>query len=266
MRKLDLQPRQTNVWKRWIRDCERETRALCEATEQGSDWPLKDLYKRKSIRKTYFFNQEAPFYGKCAYCEAPVADYQHGDVDHFRPKAGVTDEHDRPVPHPGYYWLAYDWRNLLPTCTRCNQPAENGGQKIGKHMRFPVEGSHALRPAEVASEKPLLIHPGSDRPEDDPARHLRVNAMTGLMAHTSERGRLCIEIFGLNLRGQLVEDRKRAATEARSLLTRIVFQPGGDDEAVEKLREIKAGKRPFTMAQLAVLEEVEARLRPAFEA
>jgi len=164
---------------------------------RGETPAVSDLYKRKSIKDEYFFTAEPPFYGKCAYCEAPIRDYQHGDVEHFRPKAGVTDENGQPVflldedgkvqvdadgepvEHPGYYWLAYEWTNLLPACVKCNQADVRQGSRTGKHSRFPVEGRHAQRPEEVAQEKPLLINPLSDQEDDDPSHHLVIDTKTG---------------------------------------------------------------------------------------
>ncbi len=239
--------------------------------EQGEAPDLTSLYRRRSIKKSFFFSKGPPFYGKCAYCEAPITDYQHGDIEHFRPKAGVTHENDRPVElcdedgnarldeqgrpvyHPGYYWLAYDWRNLLPACTKCNQPADISGRKIGKHNRFPVDGRHAQHPDEVANERPLLIHPASGLPEDDPELHLKVDTEKGIIGPKSKRGRTCIEIFALNLRDQLVADRRRACREVRYLLLKI--QSGDNREAARDLAAILRGKPTFTLAQRAVLRE-----------
>src|SRR5205085_9189437 len=110
------------------------------------------------------------FHGKCAYCEAKFVLDQSGDIDHFRPKARVTDENDRPVKlnsvdHPGYYWLAYDWQNLLPCCSKCNRPSKHAsGKIIGKGTRFPVENRHAFRPEEVMAETPMFINPAAEDP------------------------------------------------------------------------------------------------------
>ena len=59
---------------------------------------------------------EELFYQKCAYCESDLRRVVW-EVDHFRPKGRVR-ERDH---HPGYYWLAYEWTNLYPSCTFCNQ-------------------------------------------------------------------------------------------------------------------------------------------------
>ena len=259
MRKVDLDPPATKTWQRWLADCEKATVKICALVADGKAPVFKtSLYGRKSIKKAVFLSKGPPFYGKCAYCEAPIADYQHGDIEHFRPKAGVTDEHDRPIKnHPGYYWLAYDWTNLLPSCAKCNQPGIVSGRKVGKRNRFPVKGRHARRPEEIELEKPHLIHPASGRPEDNPELHLVVDTRTGIMGHRTERGRMCIEIFALNDRDQLVADRKRAIRDALWLVRRLRSE--GDQEAVQELTDILAGKRTFSMAQRAV---IKANLRP----
>ncbi len=38
------------------------------------------------------------------------------DVEHYRPKNAVAD-----TEHEGYWWLAMDWTNLLPSCIDCNR-------------------------------------------------------------------------------------------------------------------------------------------------
>ena len=279
MRVIDSQPPADPRWRRWIRDCERATAQLRQQVATGVAPSISNLYRRESVKNIYFFSKGPPFYGKCAYCETPITDFQYGDIDHFRPKSAITDEQDqpislidedgriiadptgKPVPHPGYYWLAYDWTNLLPSCIRCNQAYLVGDKKIGKHARFPVAGRHAQSPDEIENEEPLLIHPGSGKPEDDPAQHLRVESETGVMVHKSDRGRMCIEVFGLNLRDQLLENRKRACDQTWYLLSRLL-RPGGDADAKQEILGIKAGSKPFTMAQLAVLDEAEAIFSP----
>ena len=55
--------------------------------------------------------------GKCAYCESFYAGTQPVDVEHYRPKGKV----DGMAGHPGYWWLAGRWENLLPSCIDCNR-------------------------------------------------------------------------------------------------------------------------------------------------
>lgn len=164
MRKIIAQPLDTKDWHQWIEDCQKATQGNIAVVAQGGEASIKsNLYRNAKIKNAYFFSKKAPFYGRCAYCENPIADFQHGDIEHFRPKAAVTDENSQtiylldeqgqqvldednnPVPHSGYYWLVYDWCNLIPSCVTCNQSP-------GKHTRFPVIGVHAQIPgAEVNS-------------------------------------------------------------------------------------------------------------------
>jgi len=277
VRRIPRLPLSSPTWKRWLSDCSKATGELMQQVARGEKPAVSDLYKRKSIKNEYFFAAGPPFYGKCAYCEAPILDYQHGDVEHFRPKAGISDENGQPVylldeegqirvdsdgepvEHPGYYWLAYEWTNLLPSCVKCNQADVRQGSRVGKHTRFPVEGRHAQRPEEVAQEKPLLINPLSDQEADDPRHHLIVDTKTGLMAYRTARGQACLDVLGLNLRDQLVEDRRRACREAEFLWARLFsgrHDPAASAEVLKEIAAIRRGEKPFSMAQDAVLREL----------
>ncbi|MGZ3757929.1 MAG: hypothetical protein ACXVAY_12810 [Mucilaginibacter sp.] len=64
---------------------------------------------------------------KCAYCECYEPE---PEVEHYRPKKRVTTV----AGHPGYYWLCYEWSNLMPSCHDCNKTATKGNY-------FPVDGA-----------------------------------------------------------------------------------------------------------------------------
>jgi len=105
------------------------------------------------------------FKGKCAYCETFYKATQPADIEHFRPKGGVTIKDTRPQP-PGYWWLASEWSNLLPSCSDCNRPRRQdfpGGlpRTAGKANRFPLasEAKRAAAPGQEAKERRLLLHP-----------------------------------------------------------------------------------------------------------
>ena len=55
----------------------------------------------------------------CAFCESKVRHIAHGDVEHFRPKAGYEQGHR--FNRNGYFWEAYRWENLYYSCQTCNQ-------------------------------------------------------------------------------------------------------------------------------------------------
>ncbi len=269
-------PKMAAVWTNWLNDCQNETTACVAANANGHTYDIKDsVYRRNTIKKHYFFDRDMgpPFYGKCAYCEATVVGKQHGDVEHFRPKARVTDEHDniihlkdangttlldikgKPIPHPGYYWLAYDLHNLLPSCQICNQASDFGG----KRNRFPVTTEHATMAAEVSDEKPLLINPASGDDADNPAKHLKIDFKTGVMLPKTTRGKMCIDVFDLNERQSLLDDRRNVRRIVWSLLAEIDTKPQDVDQLQMELKDILQGKKAYTMAARAVFEAYTAQ-------
>ena len=98
-------------------------------------------------------------HGKCWYveCKNPGTD---DDIDHFRPKSGVKED----ATHPGYFWLAFDWKNLRLSCHRANRPRINpdGAGTGGKAGHFPLvnAGARAFTPVEgTGQEVPALLDP-----------------------------------------------------------------------------------------------------------
>lgn len=224
MIKIDFVEPETEEWRAWVADCIAEQDIHDAAILSGQPSKVKEsLYKR--LKKTVYLDPAGPFFGKCSFCEDFIRANQHGDVEHFRPKAAIVDETtnksiNRPGtedPHPGYYWLAYDWRNLLPSCVLCNQPStEPEGEAVGKRSYFPLadETKRAQVRGEERYESPLLINPMQAEPDLD----LGVDGKTGVMfaRNESPAGETCIRIFGLNLR-DLPNQRADAYAAARRL-------------------------------------------------
>lgn len=272
MIKIDFPEPGTPTWKRWRKDCEKATQELLAAVTAGKPVEINEqLYRRKSIKQELYFAKNGPFRGKCAYCECWITDFQHGDIEHFRPKKAATDIDDQPVlvpdgdgsvvtEHQGYYWLAYEWRNLLPSCQGCNQPGvvrdnvTGEERRIGKRNRFPVQGRRAWQPGhDLAVEQPLLINPM----EEEPSAHLAVDLDQGAMIPKSPRGQACIEVFGLNLRDRLPEERKKAMNEVRGLLVEYLYSSEASQkrDCLERLTRIKRGQEGnHTLATRAFLE------------
>jgi hypothetical protein len=61
---------------------------------------------------------------KYCICESKIGQVSYGNVEHFRPKAGWIQDNEK-INKPGYYWLAYEWNNLLLSCQICNQKNKN---------------------------------------------------------------------------------------------------------------------------------------------
>ncbi len=96
---------------------------------------------------------------KCWYCEASTHRIP-GDIDHYRPKAGVAG-----IQHPGYWWLGFNWRNWRFACRYCNSQFTDSDTGIvgGKGNHFPLlDGeksriSHQCDYEDLCEEEPLLL-------------------------------------------------------------------------------------------------------------
>ena len=140
---------------------------------------------------------------KCAYCEMFEAE---PEIEHYRPKKAVTGSPE----HNGYYWLCYEWSNLIPSCRYCNTEG-------GKGSDFPIMGKRVDKPtfkdkklnvekniaknAPLIDEKPCLLHPEIDTQFetflefkiDDKKEGIKIVGIDGL-----KRGEETIRICNLN--------------------------------------------------------------------
>jgi uncharacterized protein (TIGR02646 family) len=174
------------------------------------------------------------FDGKCAYCESKFTVSQPGDVEHFRPKGRVVDDNFKPIrvqhpkkgeiEHPGYYWLAYEWKNLLPSCADCNRFRQHGVRTApqggaGKADRFPLkdEKCRAVVPDGEVIEEAMLINPC----EVDPDLHFEFLS-TGTIKPKTPEGEVTLKLLGLNLREDLVEARATAFDDAEGTFERYM--------------------------------------------
>jgi hypothetical protein len=96
---------------------------------------------------------------KCWYSEASLQECE-GHVEHYRPKKRTSGTREG---HGGYWWRAFDWRNL-----RLSHPTVNRrktdyltGRLVGKGSYFPLrhEARRAANPSEEANEEPVLLDP-----------------------------------------------------------------------------------------------------------
>ena len=273
MNKINFVEPNTNNWLSWRSQCRQEQEAHNRSVEEGSrPDPKAAVYKGEdyNIKNDVYLNPEGPFYGKCAYCEKKISSTQYGDIEHFRPKNAVSDGDFNDINgHPGYYWLCYDWKNLLPSCILCNRKSKIPDDVvIGKHTRFPVRSFRATRPGEEAQEEPLLIHPALE----DPANHIEVDATGVLHAKDgSDRGRACIDVFGLNYR-DLPNERKDRYNEIRNKMG-FLFQclgRGNDSEALarrllQEMQSIKKGHGEFTAVAIKAMRDAKESTRLAEE-
>lgn len=114
----------------------------------------KSIYGHKNVKDSLIGIQGY----KCCFCESKIGHIDDGDVEHFRPKAGwVQDEES--INKPGYYWLAYDWDNLLLSCGKCNQRFKRNYFPLSTEIRALSHNDS------VDDEEPIFIHPGNENAE-----------------------------------------------------------------------------------------------------
>ncbi len=130
----------------------------------------KHDFKSKVYRDGTLKALEELYHHKCGYCETDTTAGAPMQVEHYRPKAKITKE----TTHEGYYWVAYEWSNLLLSCAKCNNKKRN---------HFPITGTRVVTPSLNASglpdddhrlanstvfqqEQALLLHPEIDAVEE----------------------------------------------------------------------------------------------------
>ena len=146
-------------------------------------------------------------FGKCAFCESKIGHVAYGDVEHFRPKAGFQQSPSDPLTKPGYYWLAYEWSNLLLSCQICNQRY--------KRNLFPLQAPDDRARShrdDVDRERPLLIDPSTT----DPEPHIAFRCEVAYAVDDSALGKTTIEALGLN-REELSERRMELLAKLEAL-------------------------------------------------
>ena len=272
--------------------------ATDEAIESFEEWlsgdqekPFKCKFNQGIWRELKTWLLRNVFFRKCAYCERIISGFT-GDAEHYRPKGAVTCDnatHDDFVTpscefknpatgeqyagdHPGYFWLAYDWRNLVPACKFCNSGK-------GKNERFDIANEYvvlvkldaadiqALRPKvrPRASklwpdyyypspsmlderEQPLLLNPLNALDHRDPRKHLRFGVRGTVAARTTE-GSANIRVFRLDKDdADLLVDRSAAQERFRSDYYLALRESTA--KAEDLLDQYAAARFPFSAAAL----------------
>jgi len=142
---------------------------------------------------------------KCAYCESKYLATSWTDIEHYRPKSK-------------YYWLAYEWSNLLPTCPKCNRlkndefPIINDEKRIKSHPEFNGKLDKTkckITASELVDEEAYIINPEIDNP--DLFLDFKIeNNKKGIEIYgidVKNRGEKTIDVCNLN-RVDLLKDRQ----------------------------------------------------------
>jgi hypothetical protein len=262
---VEVEEPQEPDWLDWKKRADDATKNLKEQIQRGEDWRIDEtLYKEQKARLWKWFN------GKCAYCEASIVATMPGDVEHYRPKKAVLTEDGKRIKnpqtqkaHPGYWWVAYYWHNLLPSCERCNRTWKDAdGVLRGKGNRFPVEdeGHRAYEEKDMHDEVPLFLNPLVDYPD----RELEFED-TGFVRGRTEKGRRTVEVLALNREG-LLEARKTTWLNVERLMDDYAHAAvRREQENLARWRheiaEYRNGQRPHSAVARVVIESVLNTLR-----
>ena len=145
-------------------------------------------------------------HNKCCYCESKTSP---GRIDHFRPKGRARQRKGDEKIHPGYYWLAYEWDNLVLACEDCNLkksdyfPLGNPEQRARNHLE------------PLGRESPLLLNPSVD---SDPSEHITFDG-SACQAKT-EKGRVTVTLLKLNR--PILQEGRQHELETLELLCAVV--------------------------------------------
>ena len=204
------------------------------------------IYGHKTVKNKLKRMQNS----KCAFCEARVPHVAHGDVEHFRPKAGYKQAVADDLMRPGYYWLAYDWHNLLFACQICNQRH--------KSNLFPLVDNNARardHTDDPNAEAPLFIDPA----REDPAGCIGFQREYAVAVDANDRGAATIAGLGLN-RSELVEARQTLRQLVLALARLVAINPDQPEanDARQLLEKMQGASREFSAMTRATIAEVFA--------
>jgi uncharacterized protein (TIGR02646 family) len=192
------------------------------------------------------------FHNKCAYCESPVETTTGYEIDSFRPRNRSVNLNGELAPDH-YWWLTYEWPNMLLSCSACNKL---------KGSRFPIEGARAAIGTtdqdKLREELPLLLDPCFDYPEVE-----LLFDQSGKVASDTKRGRVTIDVLSLN-RTSLVELR----AEELKLLSRewsTVLKEKGVAHLTSPARPFLAMRRQFVYQWSNERVNRNPKLRSIFE-
>ncbi|MEG1401002.1 hypothetical protein [Bacteroides sp.] len=156
----------------------------------------------------------------CCFCESKVTPVGYGDIEHFRPKGAFQRAKGESLHKPGYFWLAYDWSNLLFACQVCNSSY--------KKNLFPLVDEtkrahgHAFS---ISHEEPIIINPSMEEPS------LHIDFYQEIPYGKTPRGKETIQLIGLDRDQGLNENRLEKLTIMKTIENIAIL--GGNQAAYQ---------------------------------
>jgi predicted ATP-binding protein involved in virulence len=170
-------------------------------SQKRYDWP----FNREIDKELKKYLHEV-FHGKCGYCETFIESPNLGTVDRYRPNNGVRDKNE--YYQDLYWWLTFEWGNLIYCCRECNQYKAN---------YFPIDGERMKdNKSNVNKEIPLLLNPYEDNAEE----HITINQDSHFDGLTI-KGKQTIDLLRLN-RENLVIEREKVKNKIDSIILKYI--------------------------------------------
>lgn len=210
-------------------------------------------------------------HGKCWYTEALQAGTDV-DVDHYRPKRRVAELIAAELPHPGYWWLAYDPSNYRFSCIVANRRRQDveAGRTGGKADHFPIqhETDRAYtKDVDFGAEKPLLIDPCVAHEPELITFKEDGEAMPRFpvdQAYKHGKAAKSIELYSINhsefvtarleLRDRIEKLKKDAKRFFSKLETGDAVHESGYASAIAELARLRSAPAPFSAFCAAMIE------------
>lgn len=235
---------------------ERAKRKLCERFAAGErQFHFRsEIYGHAEVKGAL----KAAQFLKCCFCERTVG--EDGHIEHFRPKAAVRATASASLSDTGYYWLAYEWKNLLLCCADCNVRH--------KANLFPLaeEDKRALSHGDsLGEEQPLFIDPADE--SSDPEELIEWRDNIACARSGDARARTTLEALNLSgpKRDGLLEARRQHLEILKQVVDVAVFFRAYDPQSNEvqalwqraeaKLREAVSPAGTFSAMIRALLKQ-----------
>lgn len=175
---------------------------------------------------------------KCCFCEALFTETSYGDVEHFRPKTAYKRTGTKGYVYPGYYWLAYDWTNLMFSCELCNRTFKKNEFPLGDESTRKAFHNH---PNALADEDRLLIDPTIE----DPADFIVFKAEVPVPLNGNVKGAKTIEVLELD---RINDTRLKHLKALEGILILKSINPNDDAQLEESIRVLRVTKEKLISA------------------
>lgn len=186
---------------------------------------------------------------KCCYCEKDQED-EDGAVEHYRPKGEYKNGEKGHEGKPGYYWLAYEWTNLLFVCNKCNR---------AKSSYFPLLQGESNRARchqdTIDAETPLIIDPSTNI---DISQHIDFKNQFIQISGNSKYGQETIKYCQLD-RDALNNKRYKAIKEIEKCIAilkgELAMQEKDIEDSKSYLRDVLDGIAEYSVMGRAYLKQ-----------